>query len=152
MNDKIITVQGQLFFSYNLDHLNGPKPWNEKNPDSWRYELHLGQLDDTTVKRLEKELNVKARKKDDDSHGLGMFIKCKSKFPFTVADLDGNPIDPSDVGNGTVAVVALKSYDHPMSKQYGWSARCVGGKTKANAVVKDLVKREKEETAEDVAL
>lgn len=108
----------------------------------------MGQLDEATVHRLEEELNVKARKKDDDTHNMGMYIKCKSKFPFTVADMDGKAIDPSDVGNGTVAVVALKSYDHPMSKQYGWSARCVGGKTRANAIVKDLVKREPQDSSD----
>jgi hypothetical protein len=141
MDDKIIKVQGQLFFTYNMNNLNKNK-WNEKKPDDWRYEVHLGQLDSSTVKRLEEELNVKAKTKEKDDHGIGVFIRCKSKFPFTAEDMDGNSIDPADIGNGTVAVVSLRSYEHPMSGQHGWAPRIVGGKSVSHVVVKELVKRE----------
>lgn len=154
MDDKIIKVQGKIFFSYNLNNLNKNK-WNENQPpETWRYELHLGQLDEATVKRLDKELNVKAREKEDDKHGLGVFIRCKSKFPFTAEDMDGNVVDPTDIGNGTVAVVALKSYDHPMSGKYGFAPRSVGGKSKPNIIIKELVQRDKSEdkVLEDVDL
>lgn len=141
MDDKVIKVQGQLFFTYNMNHLNKNK-WNEKKPDSWVYEVHLGQLDDATVNRLEKELNLKIKTKPDDKHGIGRFIRCKSKFEFRAEDMDGNAIEPEDIGNGSVAVVALRSYDHPMSEEYGWSPRIVGGKSVAHVIIKELVKRE----------
>lgn len=151
MQDKIIKVQGQLFFSYNLVNKNKNK-WNESNPSLQKYELHLGQLDEATVKRLEKELNVKVKTKSNDQYGIGNFIRCKSNFPFTVADAEGNQIDPLAVGNGSVGVISLKSYQHAMSDAHGWAPQVVGGRTVAHVTIKELVEKQPEEQADEVEL
>jgi|DEB0MinimDraft_10_1074344.scaffolds.fasta_scaffold84428_1 hypothetical protein len=148
MQDKIIKVQGQLFFNYNLVNKNKNK-WNENNPALQKYELHLGQLDEATVNRLEKELNVKVKTKSNDQYGIGTFIRCKSNFPFNAADVDGNPIDPLTIGNGSVCVVSLKSYQHAMSDAHGWSPQAIGGKTTAHITVKELIVKEPEEALQE---
>ena len=149
MEMKPITITGKLFFAQNMHKKPMPK-WVKNEAES-RYEINLCNLDDATVKRLQVELNVKVKNKGDaDKYERGNFIVIKSNFPFVVETEDGTKLSGSQIGNGSVAEVTIKSREHPMSTLHGFSPQAIGGKTRPHLVVKELI--EYIADSEDMAL
>lgn len=132
--EKYIKIQGQLFFAHQMTKKN------TAFSDDGKYELQLGKLDEATVQRLESELNITPKEKDDDQYNRGKFIVCKSMYPFRAADMDGNEIDPATIGNGSVAVIkALSSREWNFKKRSGVSPTAHAKANDFHVVIKQLV-------------
>lgn len=144
---KYIKIQGQLFFAYQMAKKN------TTFSEDGKYELQLGNLDEVTVQRLESELNITPKEKEDDIHNRGKYIICKSNFPFRVSDMDGNELDPNTVGNGSVAVIkALSSREWKANKRSGVSPTAHAKLNDFHVVVKQLVEYVPEQQEEEEML
>ena len=106
---KTIKVAGEIFYAQDMAKFN-----TTFDPDNNRYICTLGQLSDKAVEAL-SEIGVKVKSHDTK----GKHITAKSMYPFDPEDEQGNPIDPTKIGNGTKVVAILSSYPHKMSKMYG---------------------------------
>jgi hypothetical protein len=144
---KYIKIQGQLFFAHQMTKKN------TAFSDDGKYELQLGNLDEATVQRLESELNVTPKEKDDDQYNRGKFIVCKSMYPFRASDMDGNEIDPATIGNGSVAVIkALSSREWEVKKRSGVSPTAHAKPNDFHVVVKQLIEYVPEQQEEEEML
>ena len=118
---KTIKVAGEIFYAQDMAKFN-----TTYNPDNDRYICTLGQLSDKAIAAL-AELGVKVKSpkgKDGEPPSeaqlaRGKYITAKSMYTFDPTDEQGNPIDPTKIGNGTKVVAILSSYPHKMSKVYG---------------------------------
>lgn len=118
---KTIKVAGEIFYAQDMAKFN-----TTYNPDNDRYICTLGQLSDKAATAL-AELGVKVKSpkgKDGEPPSeaqlaRGKYITAKSMYIFEPVDEQGNPIDPTKMGNGTKVVAILSSYPHKMSKLYG---------------------------------
>lgn len=109
MDKKPVKVSGQLFWA------NWMKEFNTKfSPGNTKYECTLGMLSDGACEAL-KGLGIKIKNKDT----MGNYIVGKSQFLFTPVDTEGNPVDISNIGNGTKVTALVSSYKHPMSGMHG---------------------------------
>ncbi len=131
---KTVKVVGQLFWAKHM-----AEPNVQFNPANDKYEICIGQLSDSIATRLTNELGIKIKERNDDQYNRGKHIVAKSKYVIKAVDEKGNEIDPSQIGNGTVAEVTLSSYEHRMSAMYGKAASVVHSPTIAAIKVKDLV-------------
>jgi len=147
MSDKYIKIQGKLFFCYNMTNKN------TAFSDDGKFELQLGNLDDVTVQRLQSELNITPKEKENDPYNRGKFIVCKSMYEFRAADMDGNPIDPTTIGNGSVAVIkALSSREWKVKTRSGVSPTAHAKANDFHVVVKELVEYVPEKQEEEEML
>ena len=123
MDNKPVKVSGQLFWS------NWMKEFNTKfSPGNTKYECTLGMLSDNACAAL-VGLGIKIKNKDT----MGNHIVGKSKFVFEPVDTEGNPVDISQIGNGTKVTALVGAYRHPMSNTHGM------GPSISKIIVTDLV-------------
>jgi hypothetical protein len=109
-----VKLVGKLFWAQHMT-----KPNTEFNPAETRYEICIGDLSDSLVDRLKNELNVKVKEKKDDKYGRGKYIIVKTKWEIKAVDAEGNEVDPSLIGNGTLAELSVSSYSHKMTAMHG---------------------------------
>jgi hypothetical protein len=109
-----VKLVGKLFWAKHMD-----TPNTEFNPAETRNEICIGGLSDTLAARLKDELNVKVKEKADDKYGRGKYIIIKTKYVIKAVDESGLQIDPSAIGNGTIAELTVSSYAHKMTAMHG---------------------------------
>ena len=106
---KPVKIEGTLFWSRWMGEYN-----TKYNPKQDKYEATIGELSAGAVAAL-TSLGIKVKNKA----AMGDYIVCKSKFVFQPKDTSGNPVEISDIGNGTRGVFLVSSYPHVLSSTYG---------------------------------
>ena len=106
---KPVKIEGTLFWSRWMGEFN--TKFNRKQD---KYEATIGELSAGAVAAL-ATLGVKVKNKAS----MGDYIVCKSKFIFKPVDKSGNPVEISDIGNGTKGVFLVSSYPHDLSDTHG---------------------------------
>ena len=109
-----VKVVGKLFWAKHMAEPN--RQFNETNN---KYEICIGDLSDSIVKRLTDELGIKVKQKADDSYGRGKYIVAKSNYVIRAIDERNNEVTPDMIGNGTVAECTISSYSHKLSNLHG---------------------------------
>ena len=140
MNEKPVIIKGTVYWAF----LSKP---NTYNPDKPKYQIDIGDLSDAAVKALES-INVTANHKDDK----GFYITCKSNYPITAYDSNGEVIPPDvQVGNGSKAVATVASFPWTFKGRKGYSPSIVKGGLKITELV-EYVAAPALEVAEEEAL
>jgi hypothetical protein len=120
--------QGELFMAdTNTAIIEATLYWpnlDRPNDMSGKYQVDLGNLDDAALKIL-KGLGIEPRdgspKKDTDPD-KGQFVTAKSNYAIKVVFKNGvEQVDPSLIGNGTVAKVKVNSFDWKFKGKTGTS-------------------------------
>ncbi|MFZ9210925.1 MAG: hypothetical protein ACO22M_00530 [Candidatus Nanopelagicaceae bacterium] len=109
-----VKVVGKLFWAKHMSEPN--RQFNETNN---KYEICIGDLSDAIVQRLTNELGIKVKEKADDSYGRGKYVIAKSNYVIQAVDQHGSKVDPSAIGNGTLAECTISSYSHKLSALHG---------------------------------
>jgi len=129
-----VKLVGKLFWAHHMT-----KPNTEFNPAETRYEICIGDLSDSLVARLQNELNVKVKQKADDKYNRGKYIIVKTKWEIKAVDAEGKEVDPSLIGNGTVAELTVSSYAHKMTAMHGNAPSLMHSDKYPAIKIKDLV-------------
>lgn len=107
---KPVRLTGKLFFTRWMKEFN-----THFNPDNKRYECTVGEISDAAQKKLQDDLGIKPKHKDE----LGNYLCGKSVHLFKPVDEDGNAVELEEIGSGTEVIVIVDSYEHKMSKMHG---------------------------------
>ena len=107
MSNNIVPVAATLYWPY----------LSRVNDMSGKYQVDIAQLSDKAVEALEM-MGLAIHNKGDDR---GNFITAKSNYAIE-PQFKGDAVDPSVLGNGTKATVALAAYDWEFRGKKGRSA------------------------------
>lgn len=107
---KPVRVAGKLAFTQWMYTFN-----QHFNPDNKRYECTVTEISDAAQKKLQEDLGIKPKHKDE----IGNYFCGKSVHLFKPVDEDGTAVNLEEIGSGTEVIVVVDSYEHKMSKMHG---------------------------------
>jgi hypothetical protein len=128
-NNTIILSNVELFFA-KLDPANPNSRFDKENP-TWEVQI---RTKDKAVAKSWKEQNLRVTPDENDD---GVFyrtnLKKKSKkrdgsdmAPVNVVAGDLSPVDPSTIGNGSIANLSVFQYDYNVSGKEGVASMLMG--------------------------
>jgi hypothetical protein len=95
MSNKIVPIAATIYWPF----------FNKVNELSGKYQVDISNLSSAAVEELSM-MGIDIRNKGDER---GDFITCKSTYPIDVS-FKGDAVDPSLVGNGSKATIAIGTY------------------------------------------
>lgn len=129
-----LKLNAQLFWINDAVTLNTAFDDNNK-----KFKLTVCNVSPKAAERLSADFGIKL-KNNPEKPEYGLFFNAKSLYAWEFKDDAGNTVNPSDIGNGTKAIVEVSgSYDHKFAKAHGKGPVV---NSRGGVVITELVARE----------
>lgn len=129
-----LKLNAQLFWINDAVTLNTAFDDNNK-----KFKLTVCNVSPKAAERLSADFGIKL-KTNPEKPEYGLFFNAKSLYAWEFKDDAGNVVNPSDIGNGTKAIVEVSgSYDHKFAKAHGKGPVV---NSRGGVVITELVSRE----------
>jgi hypothetical protein len=136
-----LKINAQLFWINDAVTLNTSFDDNNK-----KFKLTVCNVSPKAAERLASDFGIKM-KSHPEKPEYGLHFNAKSLYAWEFKDDAGNVVNPSDIGNGTKAVVEVTgSYSHKFEKAHGKGPVV---NSRGGVVITELVAREAKTSEEE---
>lgn len=136
-----LKINAQLFWINDAVTLN-----TSFDPANKKFKLTVCNVSPKAAERLASDFGIKL-KSNPEKPEYGLHFNAKSLYAWEFKDDAGNVVNPSDIGNGTKAVIEVSgSYSHKFEKAHGKGPVV---NSRGGVVITELVAREAKTSEEE---
>lgn len=136
-----LKINAQLFWINDAVTLN-----TAFDPANKKFKLTVCNVSPKAAERLASDFGIKL-KSNPEKPEYGLHFNAKSLYAWEFKDDAGNVVNPSDIGNGTKAVIEVSgSYSHKFEKAHGKGPVV---NSRGGVVITELVAREAKTSEEE---